>query len=301
LVNQIAAKPNFMKNQHSFRVTLGKLLAVAAGCLAFQSAQATLLFQEGFNYTAGSGVGGNINPGSGVAWSGNNNVTVDGTDPLLTYSGLNNISTYNMKMVWGIGSGTVKNDPAFSTVGSGQVYYSFLLDMTALPTTTSSGGTYLTALNAAGGSPNGSSDAVDLYVNSAGVLKMESKGVASSSGFTASLNTTYLVVLEYDFSANLASAYFDPTSSSFGGSAPSAYATATPASGSITGLGDVGFKAQTSSGTTAGTFLINNLLIGTTWADVTPTATPEPSTLALAGFGGVCLLGLGTRVRRSRG
>lgn len=284
-----------MKTKIPSRLTLGKLLAVAAIGLAFQTAQATLLFQEGFNYTAGAGVGGNVNPMSGSSWSGNNNVTVDGTDPLLTYAGLNNISTYNMKMVWGVSSGTVKNDPAFATVSSGQLYYSFLLDMTALPSATGTG-SYLTALNAAGASPNGSSDAVDLYVNSAGVMTMKSKGVAAGANTPLTLNTTYLVVLEYDFGANLSSIYVDP--SSLGGSTPSAYATATPASGSITGLGDVGFKAQSN---TTGTFQINNLLIGTTWADVTPLAAPEPSTLALAGLGGLGLLGLGTRFRRARG
>ena len=284
-----------MNTKIQIRFTLGKLLAVAAGCLAFQSAQASLLFSEGFNYPAGAGVGGNVNPGSGVAWTGNSNVTVDGTDPVLTYSGLNNISVNNMKVVWGVSSGTVKNDPAFSTVSSGQVYYSFLLDMTALPSSTGSG-TYLTALNAAGANPNGSSDAVDIYINNSGVMTMKSKGVSASANTTLSLDTTYLVVLEYDFGANLSSIYVNPDSSTFGAaSAPAAFATATPAVGAITGLGDLGFKAQTSS--TSGTFLVDNILVGTTWADVTPAAVPEPSTIALAGLG---LLGLAARCRRAR-
>ena len=283
-----------MKTQIPSRSTLGKLLAVAAGCLAIQSAQATLLFSEGFNYPAG-GITGQVN-GNGTAWTGNNNITVDATDPLLTYPGLNNISVNNLKDVWGVSSGSAANSPAFaSAVSSGQIYYSFLLDITALPSATGTG-SYVTALNPLGSNPNGSSDNLDLYVNNTGVLTMKTKGTAASSGFTASLNTTYLVVLEYDYTANLASAYFDPSSSAFGGSTPTAFATATPTT-SLAAFDDVGFKAAASTTSTTGTFLINNLLVGTTWADVTPAAAPEPSTLAIAGLG-LAGLAIARRMRR---
>lgn len=59
----------------------------------------------------------------------------------------------------------------------------------------------------------------------------------------------------------------------------------------MTAIDDVGFKAQA----TTGDFLVDNLLIGTTWADVTPV--PEPSTLALAGLG---MLGLAFARRMRR-
>ncbi len=278
-----------MKTKIPSRFTLGKLLAVAAACLAMQSAQAQI-FQEGFNYTAGGGLGGNVNSGSGAAWTGNNNITVDGTDPLLTYSGLNNISVNNLKVVWGVTSGSAVNTPAFTSVTGGQIYYSFLLDITTLPSASS----YLTAMNKAGTSPGGSGDAIDIYVNATGALQMRTGGTYSTATSALSLNTTYLVVLEYDFGATLGSLYLNPSSASFGSSSPVATETATPGT-APTAIGDVGFKAQTSSST--GDFLIDNLQIGTTWASVTQPV-PEPSTLALTGAG---LLGLVARFRRARG
>jgi hypothetical protein len=98
-----------------------------------------------------------------------------------------------------------------------------------------------------------------------------------------------MVVLEYNFATTTASLFLDPT---LGASQPTATLTLA-GSGSVTAIDNVGFKAQA----TTGDFLVDNLIVGTTWADVTPVATPEPSTFALAGLG---LLGLVTRFRRVR-
>jgi hypothetical protein len=99
-------------------------------------------------------------------------------------------------------------------------------------------------------------------------------------------------VAEYAFGGvGSASLYLDPVA---GGSQPAAAVTLA-GNGTVTSLADVGFKAQNTP--TTGTFLLDNLLIGTTWGDVTPlSATPEPSTLALAGLG----LFMAARFRRSR-
>jgi hypothetical protein len=106
------------------------------------------------------------------------------------------------------------------------------------------------------------------------------------------LDTTYLVVAEYTFGGlGSASLYLDPVA---GAGQPTAAVTLA-GNGTVTSIADVGFKAQTTP--TTGTSLIDNLIIGTTWADVTPTASPEPSTLALAGLGLLAAAGV-RRLRR---
>jgi len=106
-----------------------------------------------------------------------------------------------------------------------------------------------------------------------------------------SLNTTYLVVLEYTFGGT-ATLYFNPTP---GNAQPAATVTLTPTA-YVTDISDVGFKAQTP--TVIGNYIFDNMMVGTTWADVTSvSAVPEPGTLALGGLG---MLGLmaARRLRR---
>ena len=64
-----------------------QLIAAGVVSVCCQSAQAQLLFSDSFNYTPGSTLGGNINLGNSVAWSGGNAVlAIGGTQ--LTYAGL---------------------------------------------------------------------------------------------------------------------------------------------------------------------------------------------------------------------
>jgi hypothetical protein len=255
-----------------------KLLAVAVITLGFQCAQATELLQEGFDYTAGNSLG------SSGTWSGGNSGMTIGNGNL-TYPSLQDLGGNDFSLAWG-SSGSIINP--FTAVTSGQVYYSFLLDMT----TGSGGNSYLTALNPGTTAPGGSADAINIYVDGANnnALRLRTAGKSEFSAGSSpvlSLNTTYLIVLEYDFATTNASLWLNPA---LGSSQPTATETIA-GSGTVSEIANVGFKAQS----TTGGFLVDNILIGTTWADVTPQAVPEPSTLALAGLG---LLGLAARLRR---
>jgi hypothetical protein len=277
-----------MNTKIQFRFTLGKLLAVAAGCLVFQSAQASLLFSEAFDYTAANTLAnvGNINPSSGLAWSpGNSGMTIGSGN--VTYPGLQDLGGNELLMAWGSACSATNT---FAAVNSGQVYYSFLLNIT----TGSGANSYLTALNPGGTAPGGSGDALNIYIDGANsqALRMRTAGASEFSATLApklSLNTTYLVVLEYDFSTTTANLWLNPVP---GDVQPVANETIL-GTGTVSSIANVGFKSQS----TTGGFTIDNILIGTTWGDVTPAAVPEPSTIALAGLG---LLGLAARFRRAR-
>ena len=247
------------------------VLGVGALCFPFQSAHASPLFSEAFNYTAGSALApSHVNPGNGLAWSGGNaGLTIGSgnlTYPGLTDQGGNELSIANAT------AGTSINE--FANVTSGQIYYSFLLDVT----TVDGANGYVTSLNPGSTTPNGGSDALAIYLYTTGTLGIRTAGASTVHTSSAlSLNTTYFVVVDYDFAATAVNLWLNPVP---GASQPAATLTLA-GNASVTAIDNVGFKTQA----TTGDYLIDNLRLGTSWTDVTPSAVPEPSTFALAGMG----------------
>ncbi|HEY1788801.1 MAG TPA: hypothetical protein VGJ73_11620, partial [Verrucomicrobiae bacterium] len=204
------------------RFELGILLVVAATCAVIQKADATLLFEDGFNYSTGAFGPGDVSPSglSGNAWTGgSSHISVVNGD--LTYPNLLDLGGNSIQDVWGTSAGSVYN--TYADQNSGSIFYSFLLDTTVAPSASS----YLTALNPGTGTPNGSSDAlqVDVAPATGGYevgLRTPGKNITLDTATVLSLNTTYLVVAEYTFGASGSSSaalYLDPTP---GGSQPSA-------------------------------------------------------------------------------
>jgi len=248
--------------------TIRLALVAGASCLLLQNANASLLFSEAFNYTPGTALSGNgpwttgSSPGLTIG-SGN-----------LTYPGLADQGGNDLVIVNGTATSGIAT---YANQTAGQVYYSFLFD----PTVVDSGNQFFTALNPGTSTPNGGSDAIDAYSYSSGKIEVRANAQSASAGTGAALTlgTTYLIVEEIDLTAKTASLWINPDSSTFGGTAPTATASLSGITAAM--VDNVGFKAQTGTGS----YLVDNLLIGTTWADVTPAAVPEPSTFALAGAG----------------
>ena len=120
-------------------------VAAAFGVMLFAlKADATLLFNDGFNYSTGGLNASDVSPAglSGNAWSsGSSHITVASGN--LTYSGLEDLGGNMVTNAWGISSGSVINTyTAQSGVGN-SIYYSFLVQCTAAP----AANTYLTSLN----------------------------------------------------------------------------------------------------------------------------------------------------------
>ena len=168
----------------------------------------------------------------------------------------------------------------FANQTSGQIYYSFLFNASAAD----SANNFFTALNPGTAAPAGGNDAIDAYYYTNGKMELRgnAQGATAGTGSALTVGTTYLIVEELDLTAHTANLWIDPDSSSFGGTAPTA--TASLSGLTATAVDNLGFKAQSTAG---GPYFVDNILIGTTWADVTPT--PEPATVALAGLG---MLGL---------
>ena len=179
------------------------------------------------------------------------------------------------KLSWGSSGEDARS--SFALQNTGTVYYSFLLNLTA--NSISTGGTSIVSF----GSGANLAASLGIRRQATGDTSKYNIGFYARQTFNGpqwapdllSPGTTYLVVLAYTFVAGTAndviSLWISPTS--FGGSEPTATVTAVNASGDISGIDFVQLWQRDSS--TPTNVELDELRVGTTWADVAPSGTVD--------------------------
>jgi hypothetical protein len=197
-----------------------------------------------------------------------------------------------------------------ATINSGSVYYSFAMKVPSIGSTLGTGGGFIAGFNNTGAaSQTGSPTVVGarLIIRAAtggfniGISK--SSGTASDFQWGSTLFTpsdTIFVVGSYDITTlsgttdDSTRMWINPSSLTFGAaSAPAQTLTASTGADAITSGSLQSFLLYArANNLSPDQLVVDDLRIGTSWADVTPTTVPEPATLGLVAAG---LLALGFR------
>jgi len=239
------------------------------------------LLTENFSYTAGQTI--TANGWTAHSAAGTNAITV--TSPGLTYTGHPGSGIGNAVTMATSGE---DDNRAFTTTNSGSVYFSFLVNLSAAQTA----GDYFIGLF-----QSSSIFPVRVYARSNGaggftygVGKGSSTAVYEATA--RSFGTTYLIVAKYTFNTSsttddVVDLWVDPA---LGGlETPATIANVTGTSTDATSITAVYLRQG--SATNAPTQQVDAILVGITWADVTPgAATPTLSiSSSLPVFGNICI------------
>jgi hypothetical protein len=311
-MKNISSKPTF------------SLLCAAAGFLALSNAAsfAGLLIYEPFDYTSGTAIAGQSDPYSPVGGPVWGQAGTANANPLSVHQVASGSLTGPSGFPASIGnSGSLMNadskEYARMSLGSeytanSTIYYSLLLDVPATTGLTiahsnanaNNDGILALNNNAAGiTEPNSWAGELTMRLGSvANTFNLGVRGsttVAGTTYFSGDLTpgTTYLVVVGFTEGATAgvggtSSLWINPSSATFGALAAPAADGSTTGTYSATASNDHTDSLIIGAGIAAGTdpsqTLIDEIRVGTTWADVT--TVPEPSSIALAGVGALGLL-----------
>ena len=230
-------------------------------------AQVTLPHYDGFNYPAGSVLGGqgswvNLNTGDTVFVVAGN----------LSFPGFP-ASSGNKIVFDGAG-----RDPAkqFDSTASGTVYYSFLVKVTGLGSLNTTGGYFAAFYNSSTGVTTGAP--VWTRLDGASFDIGVSTRITSPISWAPIkfLDTTYLIVGAYTFVAgdtnDVAKLWINPSATTFGKTEPSPTLTSVNNTSDLASVGR--FFVRQDAATLTPFIEMDELRIGKTWADVTSAVKP---------------------------
>lgn len=266
----------FHKRRYDMKLNKQAILAVLFLLSMISMAWGTLLFEENFDYTVGA------LSLTTTGWTAHSGTTFPFTvvNPGLDYPGYASSNIGNTVQTGG-GSGYDINKNFTTPVTSGSVYGSFLINMSSFQNTTQD---YAIHFGTANG---GATFNTRVYLQSNGtnvrfgiskqatnttVIKWTG-GLFTGGTFDYALNTTYLVVMKYEYVAggtsnDIASLWINPIAAS--------QATPTLTIGSEEGTGSTDLTTISSfclrqSANTPWVCKYDGIRIGTTWADLFPT------------------------------
>lgn len=245
---------------------------VIIGLCATLSARATLLLQEGFNYPSGT-------LGANAPWVGATSlITVSNTT--LAFPNLTAFAPASLCASVQQGSTAWSYRPLSTVASTGVVYLSFLIDFTTLP-----GSYYIAGLLQSTNAPPGGAaddplDFIDEPYSSGFRFGIRGKGgtttYISNSLIPLNTNTTYFVVLKYNFAGGQASLYLDPQPGAAEPSTPDASSTGE------TTVPNLEYFYLRSGSSTAGNFLVSMARVASTWSEAT-TGTVTSNTVTAEG------------------
>jgi hypothetical protein len=243
-------------------------------------ANATLTFYEPFDYAYGdlTTVSGGIwvnHSGTVGQWS---TMNIDGDLSAGTSLAYPGFSLSSGRRVLKAAYMTEDVHRSFATVSTGDLYFSALVKVTTAPTNEH----YFLHFNEGAGF---TVFPVRVFVaaTTGGVtfgLSWEGANAGATKTGTFSLNSTHLIVARLQMfggTANdTASLWIDPSSSSFGNTEPTPYATDTSTLSNYVAVanGIRAFDMRAASTNQHGDIEIDEIRVGTTWADVTPAGVP---------------------------
>jgi hypothetical protein len=263
---------NILRNSN-FKFTKWCVALIAAGWMGIGASQATVLLEENFNFT------GALTANGWTAVSGGGTSVINASTPSLSYTGLASSG------IGGAASLTTsgEDDRKTFTSQTGDVYASCLINLSAAQAT----GDYFFMLS------SGTTGFISrVYAKSSGsgyVLGLSKSsttaGAMTYSSTVLNFNSTYLLVIKISKNSvtttdDVASLWVNPIL----GQTETAPLVTNSATNDQSSVDSVVVRQGTAAN--APTLKIDSILVGTTWADVTPaggssspTVTPSVSTL----------------------